>query len=124
LPGSSGTVPISGVMGVTEPRGPYHASIGHVEKQYSKRARTSSRSALNGRKKRGLMSDHEVVANQKTILHNQATILENQKTILHHQGGIEKNQRSLDQILLNQKEILANQKEILENQHSILAVAK
>jgi hypothetical protein len=67
------------------------------------------------------MSDHEVIANQKTILDHQASILENQKTILSHQGtilenqktilhnqaSIEKNQGALDRILENQKEILA-----------------
>jgi hypothetical protein len=67
------------------------------------------------------MSDHEVVANQKTILghqatilenqktiqSHQATILENQKTILHNQSTIEKNQGALQEILKNQKEILA-----------------
>lgn len=67
------------------------------------------------------MSDHEVEANQKTILGHQATILENQKTIqghqasilenqktiLHNQGTIEKNQGALQEILKNQKEILA-----------------
>jgi hypothetical protein len=41
-------------------------------------------------RKRGNMSEHEVVANQQTILHNQDTIQENQKTILHNQGRIEK----------------------------------
>ena len=53
------------------------------------------------------MSEHEVVANQQTILHNQGTILENQKAILHNQGTIEKNQKSLDEILANQKTLLA-----------------
>jgi hypothetical protein len=67
--------------------------------------------------RRDNMAEHEVIANQKTILHNQAAILENQKTILSNQGTIERNQLALDQIL-------ANQKEILENQKMILAVAK
>jgi hypothetical protein len=62
------------------------------------------------------MSDHEVVANQKTILGHQATILENQKTLLHNQAAILKNQAALDEILANQKIILANQKTILANQ--------
>jgi hypothetical protein len=64
-------------------------------------------------KRRGPMSDQEVLANQKTILSHQASILENQKTILHNQATIEKNHKALEEILANQKEILANQKAIL-----------
>jgi hypothetical protein len=67
----------------------------------------------NSTQKEQIMSEQEVVANQKTMLDHQATILENQKTIQGHQGSILENQKT---ILKNQdalQEILKNQKEIL-----------
>jgi hypothetical protein len=70
------------------------------------------------------MSEHDVVANQKTILGNQAKILENQKTLLQNQAEILKNQAALDEILANQKTILANQKTIVANQKESLPVSR
>jgi hypothetical protein len=49
------------------------------------------------------MSDHEVVANQKTILGHQASILENQKALLQNQAVILKNQSALEEILARRK---------------------
>jgi hypothetical protein len=110
---------LSGVTEVTVARNPFGFKIKQLAQYLSTRRRTlcSLQAANPERRKRGNMSEQEVLANQKTILHNQATILENQKTILHNQASIEKNQKALDRILLNQKEILDNQK-------MILAVAK
>jgi hypothetical protein len=78
----------------------------------------------NSTQKEQIMSEHEVVANQKTILDHQATILENQKTIQGHQGSILENQKT---ILKNQANIEKNQdalQEILKNQKEILAALK
>jgi hypothetical protein len=43
---------------------------------------SSTAIAAPQRERRGSMSDHDVAANQKTILHRQATILDNQRSIL------------------------------------------
>jgi hypothetical protein len=99
-------------VGTGETQRPWRKTACSLPSKFARKAR------------RDKMAEHEVIANQKSILQNQATILENQKTILSNQGTIERNQLSLDVILANQKEILLNQKEILENQKVILAVAK
>ena len=71
-----------------------------------------------------IMSESDVLANQKTILQNQKTVIANQgaiqanqKTIkgnqaniLRNQASILKNQRTLDTIVKNQKQILAKLK--------------
>jgi len=53
------------------------------------------------------MADHDVLANQKTILDHQAQILANQKTILDNQAAIKRNQDALQEIIKNQEKILA-----------------
>jgi hypothetical protein len=64
-----------------------------------------------------IMSEANVVANQKKILSNQATIIANQKqikanqeTIKKNQAAILKNQATLNTIVDNQKKILSKLK--------------
>jgi hypothetical protein len=60
-----------------------------------------------------IMSDHNVLENQKLILDNQKTILANQGVIQHNQEVIKNNQQALDTIRKNQDTILQNQGKIL-----------
>ena len=53
------------------------------------------------------MSENDVIANQKSILHNQQAILANQDTIKANQAAILKNQDTLNTIVKNQEQILA-----------------
>jgi hypothetical protein len=84
-----------------------------------------------------VLSETEVLANQKTILHNQTLILRNQEeikknqealeVIVKNQEKIQKNQETLQVIVKNQEKIQKNQETlevVVKNQEKILAAVR